>query len=172
MVQPVPLHRKQRLHIFLRPSESGNARQGRDLFRLMPGLEAQEHIRPHQKPELIVRIQCLQLHQCIGGIAFPSAPQLYVQRFHLAAKAQLFPRQAGHFQPLLRSGAALRQCLMGRDAGGNQQQLVQLQRGNHRRSRRQVSPMRRIECPAVNTDFQENSISCVFSRFFRLSEAV
>ena len=130
-VQLVPLGGKLRFHVRLCPAESGDPRKGRDLLRLMPRFKAEEHIRPHQQPQFILRELRFQLRQRVGGKALSRPAHLHIQRFHLAPKAQLLPRHAGHFQPLLRRGAACGQVLVGRDAGGDQQQLVQLQRGDH-----------------------------------------
>ena len=131
----------------------------------MPGVKAEEHVGAHQQPQFVVWIPGLQLRQGVGRVALALPVKLHIQSLHLVPQAQLFPGQAGHFQPLLRRGAAGRQGLVGRNAGGDQQQLVQLQHGKDRGGRRQVPQMWRVEGPAVNSDFQENSISCVFCAY-------
>ena len=54
--QILPLWGKDRLSVLFRASKGADARQIHDLLRLPPQVEAQEHIRSHQQPQLGIRI--------------------------------------------------------------------------------------------------------------------
>ena len=123
----------------------------------MPGLQGQEHVGPHQQPQLILRMLGLQLCQRVGGKALSLAVHLDIQGPDPVAQAQLLPRQAGHLQPLLRCGAAGGQFLMGRHSRRDQQQLVQVQQFKHRPGSRQMAQVGRVEGAAVNSDFHSAS---------------
>ena len=83
----------------------------------------------------------------------PAVPlQFHVQNLNPLAKSQLFARQTGHLQPLIRSRAALRHLFMGRNPGRDQQQPIQTEHMKHRFCRRDMPQVRRVESPAINTD--------------------
>ena len=124
--------------------------KAQDLLRLMPVLQRQEHIRPHQQPQLILRVLLAQSAEGICRVALPLPPHLHIQ--HLCGTGQLRRGQRGHLQTLGGIGAALRQCLMRRDAGGDQQQKVQSQLLRRRLCRRDMAPVNGVKGPAVNTD--------------------
>ena len=86
----------------------------------------------------------------IRRVALPPPLHLHVQ--HLCRAGQLRRGQRGHLQTLGGIGAALRQCLMRRDAGGDQQQKVQSQLLRRRLCRRDMAPVNGVKGPAVNTD--------------------
>ena len=111
--------------------------------------------RPHQQPQLILRILLMQLTQGLGGVAPPLPLQLQVQGPDPLPQSQLLTRQAGHLQPLLRRGAARRQHLMGRLPVRHQQQQVQLQQLKNRPGRSHMAQVGRVEGPAVNTDLHD-----------------
>ena len=54
---PAPEQGEQLLCVRLRAAEGGDARQGQDRLRLMPAVEGQKHVRPHQQPQLVLRVQ-------------------------------------------------------------------------------------------------------------------
>ena len=118
----------------------------------VPGVEGQEHVRPHQQPQLVVGVLLPQLGQGVGGVALSLPSELQIQYLHLVPQADLLPRQAGHFAALLGGGAARRQHLVGRQLGRNEKELVQFQQFKHSPCRRNVPQMRRIKGPAVNAD--------------------
>ena len=134
---------------------------------MIPALQRQKHIRPHKKPQLILRIHLPQLPQGIHRIAGAGAVQLDVQS--LGPGAQLGAGQGRHLQPVGGLGAALGQGLVGRNAGGDQQQTVQPQDIHSRPGRRQVAPVDGIEGAAVNADPHTLRFLSFSSSIFRLS---
>ena len=102
------------------------------------------------KLDLILRVLLPQSAEGIRRVALPLPPHLHIQ--HLCGTGQLRRGQRGHLQTLGGIGAALRQCLMRRDAGGDQQQKVQSQLLRRRLCRRDMAPVNGVKGPAVNTD--------------------
>ena len=135
-------------------SKGGDARQGKNALRLAPGLEGQKHIRPHQQPQLVLRVLFLQAGQGVGGVAVSLPPDLQVQDLDPVFQAGLFHGQAGHFQPLLRSRAAGGQSFMRRVPRGDYQQFVQLQKPGYRPGGGNMSQVRRVERAAIYADPQ------------------
>ena len=149
------------------PVKGPDVGQGQNVRRMIPALQRQKHIRPHKKPQLILRIHLPQLPQGIHRIAGASAVQLDVQS--LGPGAQLRTGQSRHFQAVGGVGAALGQGLVGRNAGGDQQQTVQPQDIHSRPGRRQVAPVDGIEGAAVNADPHTLRFLSFSSSIFRLS---
>ena len=131
-------------------AEGRHTDKAQDLLRLTPVLQGQEHIRSHQQPQLILRVLPAQGAEGIRRVALPPPLHLHVQ--HLCRAGQLRRGQRGHLQTLGGIGAALRQCLMRRDAGGDQQQKVQPQLLRRCLCRRDMAPVNGVKGPAVNTD--------------------
>lgn len=77
--------------------------------------------------------------------------------------------QGRHFQAFGGVGAALGQGLVGRNAGGDQQQTVQPQDVHSRPGRRQVAPVDGVEGAAVNADPHTLRFLSFSSSIFRLS---
>ena len=160
-VQVIPLDGEQLLCVRFCPAEGGNPRQGQNLLGRVPCLKCQEHIRPHQQPQLVLWILRPQLPQSLSGVAPPLPLQLQIQNLDLVPQAQLLCRQAGHLQPLGRRGTARRQGLVGRLPVRHHQQQIQLQQLKHRPGRRHMAQVRRVERPAVNTDLHMCSLFMV-----------
>ena len=108
-----------------------------------------------------------QLAQGIHRIAGAGAAQLRVQGLGLGA--QLGTGQGRHFQAVGGLGAALGQGLVGRNAGGDQQQTVQPQGVHSRPGRRQMAPVDGVEGAAVNADPHTLRFLSFSSSIFRLS---
>ena len=68
-----PLHGKEFFRVLFTASKSTDAGMGNDFLRFVPILKREEHIRPHQKPQFILRTLFTQFTHRIGGIAL-SAP--------------------------------------------------------------------------------------------------
>ena len=81
-------------------AERADAGQRHHLPRLPPILQGQEHIRPHQQPQLVLRIPAPQQAQRLPCIAGAAAFQLHIQ--HLGLFAQRCRGQHGHVVPLPR----------------------------------------------------------------------
>ena len=141
--------------------------QRQNVRRMIPALQGQKHIRPHEKPQLILRMLHAQLAQGVHGVAGAGAVQLRVQGLGLGA--QLGTGQGRHFQTVGGVGAALGQGLVGRNAGGDQQQTVQPQGVHSRPGRRQVAPVDGVEGAAVDADLHTLRFLSFSSSIFRLS---
>mgnify|MGYP001099087088 CR=1 FL=1 len=96
-----------------------------NLIGMVPVLHRQKHIRPHEKPQLILRMLHAQLAQGIHRIAGAGAAQLRVQGLGLGA--QLGTGQGRHFQAVGGLGAALGQGLVGRRGRRDKAELIQPQ---------------------------------------------
>ena len=141
---------KRRLLAALQSAERADAGQRHHLLRLPPVLQGQKHIRAHQQPQLILRIPLPQQVQRLPCIAGAAAFQLHVQ--HLGFFAQLRRGQHRHIVALGGRCRPRRQCLVGRDERGDQQQLVQRQPFHGGLRRRDMPVVGRVEGPAVNAD--------------------
>ena len=141
--------------------------QRQNVRRMIPALQGQKHIRPHEKPQLILRMLHAQLAQGIHRIAGAGAVQLDIQG--LGHGAQLGTGQGRHFQAVGGVGAALGQGLVGRNAGGDQQQTVQPQSVHSRPGRRQMAPVDGVEGAAVDADLHTLRFLSFSSSIFRLS---
>ena len=160
-LQKCLLSGKNRLLTIFSATECADVGHGHHPLRFPPILQGQEHIRPHQEPQFVLRKLLLHHAQCFPRIAGSSAPQLHVQ--HLGFFSQLRRGKHRHIPPLSGRRRPCRQGLVGWDKRRDQQQPVQYQRLHGGFCRRDMPDMGRVKCPAVDADFQlSHPLSQVF----------
>ena len=153
LLQVFPLGGEKLLPVLFGASKGAHPRQLQNPLRLAPEVEGEEHVRPHEKPQLRPWVLLFQLSQGVGGVALPRPVQLHGGCLRHLGHQQDVGHFGRHGQPVLRPGRALRQLLVGRNGVRNDEQLVQAQHIHRRTGRRQMPQMGRIEGSAINTDF-------------------
>ena len=128
-----------------------------DVLRLLPLIEAQEHIAAHQQNPLRVRIALFQLQYGLEGVADAAPVQLDVRNLGLRAVRR---RNAQHLKPLLRGGRILGERLVGRNTRGDDHELVEVQRRDRLLRRLNVAGVWGIEGSTVNADSFHLHRSC------------
>ena len=154
LAQKLPLGGENRLAVRFGASKGAHARQFQDASRLPPLVEGEEHVRPHQQPQLIPRPARRGLLQGIGGVALALPVQLGVPHLDGAGHKQLVGGDPRHLQPLLQARTARGQLFMGGDPRRDEYQPVQPQGGHGRPGRRQMPQVGGVEAAAVDADSQ------------------
>ena len=121
-----PLDGEELLRVGFRSAEGADACVFYDLLRLMPRLKRQEHIRPHKEPQLVAGICFVQLPHRIRGIALALPQHLHVGDLDLDAGLQcdLLAHEARHGKAVLLRRRPLRERLVRRNPGGDEQQFI------------------------------------------------
>ena len=120
------------------------------ILELIPGAEAEEHIRAHHQVEGVLRVLTAQQLNGVGAVA-PALPA-HLQAGHLRP-GDFLKGQAAQRKARFRIGAALRHVLMGRDVGGNDEKTIRLQLLIHRPGGADMAQVGRVEAAAVNGCF-------------------
>ena len=108
-------------------AKGAQARILHDLVRLVPVLERQEHVRPHQKPQLIVGALLMQDAQRVRGVALAAARDLHVGDRDLYARVErdLLAHQARHRKAVVHPCRVGGEHLVRRDTRRDEQELVE-----------------------------------------------
>ena len=120
---------------------------GKQVLEVVPLLEGEDHVRPHDQGQPCTRIPLLKLQDRVVGVTLPVSLELQGRHFHAIEIAE------GHFaefQTLLRRRAPLFHFLVRRFMIGHDQKQIRvqrIQRGDHRLA---VPEMRRVEASAVD----------------------
>ena len=150
-----PLYGEQLLSILLAAPESTEGTQLRNLAGAPPKMEGEKHVRSHQQIESGLGVLRPQSPDGVQGVALPLPAQFHVRR--LRRRAYRLGRQVRHGQPAVRAGGHGVHGLVGRNACGNQQQLIQSQIFHGEPRRLHVAQMNGIKGSAINSNFHGQS---------------
>ena len=127
LAEVLALRGEKLLAVLFRAAKGAQARIPHDLVRLVPVLERQEHVRPHQKPQLIVGMLLMQNAQRVRGVALAAARDLHVGDCDLHARVErdLLAHQARHRKAVVRPCRVGGEHLVRRDTRRDEQELVE-----------------------------------------------
>ena len=127
LAEVLALRGEKLLAILFRAAKGAQARIPHDLVRLVPVLERQEHVRPHQKPQLIVWMLLMQNAQRVRGVALAAARDLHVgdRDLHARVERDLLAHQARHRKAVVRPCRVGGEHLVRRDTRRDEQELVE-----------------------------------------------
>ena len=84
--QKLPLGGKDRLPVLLGAAEGADLGQPQDGLGVVPQVEGQKHVRPHEQPQFRLGVAAAQLLQRLGGVALALPLQLQGGHLHHAGQ--------------------------------------------------------------------------------------
>ena len=131
------------------PRKDGQSALREQILELIPLIEAEQHVRPDDEGELILRITLPQEAHGVGGVALPHAARLDIRDDDAWDVRE---SQAAELQPLRGRRTVLVRLLVRGDIVRNDKEYIRFKLFANRAGGLGVAEVRRVEAAAVDRD--------------------